>query len=272
MSPSPADSSDDDQPLSALVSKAAKSENGKEKPASSEASPATAVNGAAKAAGVDDDDDDDLPIAALVQKAPAEGKKRKLDSGSVGNGSEKKKKKEKATEEKRPKRTADDGSQSAGKAKPKKSTSGSKKSHVDHTQRFYGTVKGELVQKLLCRWWYAIQWPEPGETEPAPPDYEILAGYPGVFVCVKGEQIGHVLDRRNPATCPNFTNLSRKPAEELQELLVKALEEQKRQLLEHEGSNRKMEKRIDKEIKWARGVNPKTADSEARREGFPTAE
>jgi hypothetical protein len=47
-------------------------------------------------------------------------KKRKLDSGSVGNGSEKKKKKEKATEEKRPKRTADDGPQSAGKAKPKK--------------------------------------------------------------------------------------------------------------------------------------------------------
>jgi hypothetical protein len=79
-------------------------------------------------------------------------------------------------------------------------------------------IRGSLLDG---RWWYAIQWPEPGETEPAPPDYEILAGYPGVFVCVKGEQIGHVLDRRNPATCPNFTNLSRKPAEELQELLVK---------------------------------------------------
>jgi hypothetical protein len=36
-----------------------------------------------------------------------------------------------------------------------------------------------------------------------------------VYVCVHGEQIGHVLDRRNHADCPNFNNLSKKPAAEI---------------------------------------------------------
>ena len=77
-----------------------------------------------------------------------------------------------------------------------------------------------------------------------------------MFVCVKGDQIGHVLDRRNHDECPNFTNLSRKPTEELKKLCVKALEEQKRQLQEHEGGNRKIEKRLDKEMKWVSKVSP----------------
>lgn len=102
------------------------------------------------------------------------------------------------------------------------------------------------MQKLLRRWWYAITWPDPAcagnvsrrvpawlgrpislpashhdcnnkppslMTNNQPPrDYESLEGYPGLFVCVRGDQIGHVLDRRNMADCPNFNNLSKKPA------------------------------------------------------------
>ncbi len=41
-----------------------------------------------------------------------------------------------------------------------------------------------------------------------------------MFVCVRGEAIGHVLDRRNHAECPNFANLSKKPAAELKVCLL----------------------------------------------------
>src|SRR5690606_36955558 len=27
------------------------------------------------------------------------------------------------------------------------------------TEAFYETEKGEMVQSLLCRWWYAMEWP-----------------------------------------------------------------------------------------------------------------
>lgn len=47
------------------------------------------------------------------------------------------------------------------------------------------TSKGEMVQKLLCRWWYAMEWPAKEDVKPAPPSYEALEGYPGVFVCVE---------------------------------------------------------------------------------------
>lgn len=36
-----------------------------------------------------------------------------------------------------------------------------------------------------------------------------------MFVCVRGDRIGHVLDRRNHADCPNLNNFSKKPAAEL---------------------------------------------------------
>lgn len=36
-----------------------------------------------------------------------------------------------------------------------------------------------------------------------------------MFVCVRGDRIGHVLDRRNHADCPNFNNFCKKPAAEL---------------------------------------------------------
>lgn len=42
-----------------------------------------------------------------------------------------------------------------------------------------------MVQKLLCRWWYAMEWPAKGDLRPAPASYEALEGYPGVFICVE---------------------------------------------------------------------------------------
>lgn len=41
------------------------------------------------------------------------------------------------------------------------------------------------MQKLLCRWWYAMDWPAKQDVIPAPPSYLALEGYPGVYVCVE---------------------------------------------------------------------------------------
>ena len=42
-----------------------------------------------------------------------------------------------------------------------------------------------MVQKLLCRWWYAMEWPAKEDLQQAPASYEALEGYPGVFICVE---------------------------------------------------------------------------------------
>jgi hypothetical protein len=55
----------------------------------------------------------------------------------------------------------------------------------------------------------------------------------------------------------------KKPSKELQALLLKALEEQKRQLMEAEGSGTATEKELDTLLKWATKINPDKADKEA---------
>lgn len=34
------------------------------------------------------------------------------------------------------------------------------------TEELYQTLKGRLTQELLCRWWYAIEWPPKHVKEP----------------------------------------------------------------------------------------------------------
>jgi hypothetical protein len=38
---------------------------------------------------------------------------------------------------------------------------------------------------LLCRWWYAIDWPKIEEIGVPPPGYESLDGFVGVFVSTR---------------------------------------------------------------------------------------
>lgn len=58
-----------------------------------------------------------------------------------------------------------------------------------------------MVQKLLCRWWYAMEWPAKEDLRPAPVSYEALEGYPGVFICVEvsvggvlGDEVGLLVE------------------------------------------------------------------------------
>jgi len=55
-------------------------------------------------------------------------------------------------------------------------------------------------------------------------------------------------------------------------MLLKALDEQRRQLKEHEGSNHKLEKKIEKEKRWAEKLDAARADKEARRKGWEVGE
>lgn len=64
----------------------------------------------------------------------------------------------------------------------------------------YGRQTSTLIPVLLVRW----------------ADFVTSA----VWLC-QGDEIGHVLDRRRMHTCPNFSNMCKKPADELKTLLKK---------------------------------------------------
>lgn len=42
-----------------------------------------------------------------------------------------------------------------------------------------------LAQRLLCRWWYAVDWPRIKDIGIPPPGYEALEGFTGVFVSTR---------------------------------------------------------------------------------------
>ncbi|CAM9581475.1 unnamed protein product [Ectocarpus sp. 12 AP-2014] len=150
------------------------------------------------------------------------------------------------------------------KTKPREQESSGDKL-VTRSGVLYETKKGEMIQKLLCRWWYALEWPAKKDLRPAPPSYEALEGYPGVFICVEGDDIGKLLDVRNKETCPCFTNFAKKSSEELKGLLETALTTQKEALIAHWGKNVAEEANIDRELKWLKSVDPAKADKAAVR-------
>lgn len=75
--------------------------------------------------------------------------------------------------------------------------------------------------------------------------------------------VGHILDRRDRSLAPSFVNMAQKSSQELKDLLLKALQEQKKQLIQHEGKGTPTEKEIDDLIKWTERVNVTKADNEA---------
>lgn len=71
---------------------------------------------------------------------------------------------------------------SSSSSKPTSSRTSSSSS-AQYSIDFYETDKGQMVQRLLCRWWYAITWPKPEDIGAPPAGYEALDGFPGVFIC-----------------------------------------------------------------------------------------
>ena len=88
-------------------------------------------------------------------------------------------------------------------------------------------------------------------------------GFPGVYICTEGDEVGQILDVRDKDHCPSFINLAKKPSDELQRLLLKALDEQKKQLIQTDGAGTPTEKELNDLIRWAKKLKPATADKEA---------
>lgn len=228
------DDDDDDKPLASLK----------------KASPADNDN--------DDDSDDDIPLAALrspaKEKKPAAAKKPK----------DKPKAKKKASEAKVSKPAATIKKKTKSSKKETASSSPSNGSFHSASAALYGSgcVKGQVIQELLCRWWYAISWPTNVPEQP-PKHYDSLDGMPGVFVCTFGTKVGHVMDTRDKTKCPNFCNFANKPCSELQELLIEALKKQKEALVAVEGPGTDTETKINTKLRWAEKLNADKADKEA---------
>ncbi|KAL7482625.1 hypothetical protein ACHAW6_008297 [Cyclotella cf. meneghiniana] len=126
--------------------------------------------------------------------------------------------------------------------------------------------KGKLIQAVLVRWWYAYQWPDP-ETLPktTPKNYTALDGFPGVYICTSGSDVGKFKDYRDLSLAPSFKNFARKDAQELREILLKAIDNQRRALIKMEGGGTGTEKGLRELEKWANTLNCAKADKEAEK-------
>jgi len=98
-----------------------------------------------------------------------------------------------------------------------------------------------------------------------PTDYDAMDGFPGVYICTRGEEVGTIKDFRDKEKSPNFNNFAKRTSEELRELLIKAINEQKKQLNESEGTGTATEKELNSMLKWAAKLNTKKADKEAEK-------
>jgi hypothetical protein len=111
-----------------------------------------------------------------------------------------------------------------------------------------------------------MSWPDLEKNPiPVPPNCDAMDGFPGVFVVTSGDDVGKIIDKRDKDTCPCFSNMAKKPSEDLKELLLKAIEEQRKILIEKEGTGTQTEKDLRDLEKWTNKVNSSAADKEAKK-------
>lgn len=206
----------------------------------------------------EDDDSDNEPISSKKRKLTPEksqhsSPKKKLDSSKKEKSIKKTKKLKKSKSS-----TTITSSSSA-------TTSGS--TFFSASSELYTKCdKGKLIMEFLRRWWYVMTWPNPKDLpDKTPENCDAMDGFPGVYVVTSGEDVGKILDLRDKKTCPNFINMVQKSSEELKELLLKAVTEQKRVLIEHEGVDTQTEKDLKMLEKWVHKLNPAKADKEAEK-------
>lgn len=152
------------------------------------------------------DSDDEKPILELIQK-----RKRQAAAEAAANGksdlasSAKKVKVEGSTVTVKKEKSSTTSEEKSASKSSGTGKSGSSSSSTSFSSDFYETDKGIMVQRLLCRWWYAITWPRPEDISAAPPGYENLDGFPGVFICTTVRVISSV-HLFLPMKCLDFTS------------------------------------------------------------------
>lgn len=235
----------------------------------------------------DDDEDDDVPLISLAAAAGSSSNKRKRDATTSRKETPKTKKStkestKKSSVTKKKKKTTATSKPSPAKSKSSSSSTttatSSNKSYEWVSAALYGSGcdKGLLIQRLLCRWWYAYTWPDLEHPVKPIPDlklYDSLDGFPGVYIGTAAEVVGQLYDTRDLTQAPSFRNFALKPSGELQQLLIAAIEEQKRQLHLHQqgvssadashSTDDTTMKDLDTMLKWTRKVNTTKADKDA---------
>ena len=205
----------------------------------------------------DSDSSDDVPLSSLKsakKKTPAKKEKAapKKKASSTKKAAPKKKKETKAKASSAKKKTS---------SKASFAKSGGSNYLCPSNELYSNCDKGKLIQSLLARWWYAYQWPDPKDlpTE-IPPGYDALDGFPGVYICGQGSEVGTIKDVRKKATAPTFNNFAKKSTEELQTMLLKAIEKQKKVLIQHEGEGTDTERELVVLEKWVGKLDSSKAD------------
>ena len=208
----------------------------------------------------DDDEDDDFDDVPLAQLKSPKKKAKTTSETKTKTALPAKKPPAKKKTEAAPKKDS-----------PKPSAEATKKISSSDDYRsaaaaMFGSecTKGQIIQKLLCRWWYSIEWPTNLPSKP-PPKYDAMDGMPGVYVCVEGDDVGKIKDLRDMKSKPSFTNFLSKGSEELKDLLIRAIQKQMKALVESEGEGTSTEKELKDMLKWVTKVNADKADKEATR-------
>ncbi|EGZ13390.1 hypothetical protein PHYSODRAFT_303007 [Phytophthora sojae] len=241
---------DDDVPLSALRAKApAVKEEVKTEVKSEVKGELPAVNGLSangngngkRQAAPDSDSDDDIPISGLAKRKKMKVEtKVKAEKASVATPSSR------ATPRNTPRKT-------------KKRVIKIKIRQQECSEALYETLKGRLAQELLCRWWYAMEWP------PVKKSASELDGYPGAFIRVKGDDLGSIIDTRSSVGKPSFLHFFAMPSADLLKLLLQAYDKQMEVLVEHEGPDTPLLKQLQKERASASRIDPDKADRSVRK-------
>ena len=196
----------------------------------------------------DDDSDDDRAISSLKSPKSKKASKKKKTTTTKS----KPKKKAATTKKRKSARTSKSKFKKTTSTKKKRASSSLSAQRLASAELYAKCPKGKLVQAVLCRWWYTYTWPDPNAIPSEPPKrYDALDGFPGVFICSSGDVIGRILDTRDRSTCPSFQNFARKSSEELRTLLVEAIANQRRALVEAEEEGTETEEQLDILLRWA---------------------
>ncbi|CAH0479205.1 unnamed protein product [Peronospora belbahrii] len=236
--------SDDDVPLSSLRKKTKEIKERVKVEVKTEGLVNGMGNTTKRQETIESDSDDNVPISGLMKR-----KKLKMDT--------------KIKIEKLPQ-----DSSSLSKSTPrtvKKRVIKIKIRQQECTEQLYETLKGRLAQELLCRWWYAMEWPPAKKSASKLHGVQELDGYPGAFIRVKGDDLGSIIDTRLSAGKPSFLHFLAMSSEDLQKLLLHAYDRQMEVLIEHEGSDAPLLKELQKARASAARINTVKADQSVRK-------
>ena len=78
-----------------------------------------------------------------------------------------------------------------------------------------------------------------------------MPGFPGIFICVHGSELGMITDTRDMTNAPTVNNLLKKSCKELKQLWKTALTEQMKVLKKEEGEDAVTLPYLEHELKLA---------------------